>query len=286
MKAKKILFPTNFSDASDRAAIYALHLARSMGACISTLHVYENISLAAAHMSNTLSDIVEHSHLETLQTYQDVAKVMREAADKLGFADVEIDHVMKSGERVLSTILKYEGLKEPDLIIMGFSAPDWIKKNFTGSVPSEVMTNAKVPVLVVPEKAKIDGKIDHVAFATTFRPIDQKALDTLIEIFGPYNTQIHCLHITKKGEDTSPSDLEVWQEKYQSNDNISFVIKESPSIRRGIMDYLNTNDIDILSTVTRRRNMIQELFDHSLTKKLYYHLNYPILTFQEHSLKS
>ena len=278
---KTILFPTDFSDAADKAAIYALHLARCMGARITTLHVYESVSIAASHMSNTMAKIVEQNHLEALSSYQDVARVMREAADNLGFSDVEINHMMKSGERVLKTILAAERDEDPDLIVMGTTGAGWIKQLFTGSTTSEVMENATTPVLCVPEDAEFDGELDDVTLATTFSETERKALDRLLEITDSFKSRIHCVNILTDSKSNAEADMQKWQSAYSDNDRISFAIEEAKSIQEGLISYLDANKIDILCTVNRRRNMIQELFDHSLTKKLSYHTKYPILTFQE-----
>jgi len=281
---KTLLFPTDFSDASDKAAIYALHLARCMKARITTLHVYESVSIAASHMSNTMAKIVEQNHLEALSSYQDVARVMREAADNLGFSDVEINHMMKSGERVLKTILAAERDENPDLIVMGTTGAGWIKQLFTGSITSEVMENATTPVLCVPEEAEFDGVIDDVTLATTFSETERKALDRLLNILDSFKTRIHCVNIITGSNSDAEKDMLAWKEAYADNERVSFAIEEAKSIQDGLIAYLEANKIDILCTVNRRRNMIQELLDHSLTKKLSYHTKYPILTFQERFL--
>lgn len=281
---KKILFPTDFSVAADNATIYALHLARCMKARITTLHVYENVAIAASHMSNTMADIVEQNHLEALNSYQDMARVMREMANSEGFADVEINHVMKSGERILKTILAAERDENPDLIVMGTTGAGWIKQLFTGSIASEVMENATTPVLCVPEGAEFDGKIDDVTLATTFSDTERKALDRLLEITDSFKTRIHCVNILTDSRNTAEADMQKWQTAFADNDRISFAITEAKSIQDGLIAYLDHHKIDILCTVNRRRNMIRELFDHSLTKKMSYHLKYPILTFQERFL--
>lgn len=281
---KTILFPTDFSNAADNATIYALHLARGMKADITTLHVYENVAIAASHMSNTMADIVEQNHLEALKTYQDMARVMREMANTAGFTDVEIKHVMKSGERILKTILAAERQEKPDLIVMGTTGAGWIKKIFTGSVTSEVMENATTPVLCVPEGAEFDGKIDDVTLATTFSDSEGKALDRLLEITDAFQARIHCVNIVTGGDSTAEANLKKWEEAYQSHGRVTFAIEEAKTVQDGLVDYLEANKIDVLCTVNRRRNMIQELFDHSLTKKMSYHLKYPILTFQERFL--
>lgn len=283
--SKSILFPTDFSACADCAFEYALHLARSMKARIITLHVYENLAIAASHMRNTMAEIVEQNEMEALENFKDVTRLMRQQADAKGFRDVELTHVMKTGERVVPTILAAEREENPDFIVMGTTGAGWLKKLFTGSVASEVMENAKTPVLSVPEEVRFDGQIDDIAFATTFTGIDGVALDQVIALTEPFQARIHCLNVASKITPEIQATLKSWQDSYAATERVTFTLEQANSVQDTIIAFLDKNNVDILTTIIHKRNIIQELFDHSLTKKLSYHLKYPILSFQARQLQ-
>lgn len=276
----KILFPTDFSACADKAFIYAMHLARAMDARVTTLHVYETLAIAASHMRNTMAEIVEQNEMEALNNYNDMTRIMRKVADERGFSDVEMDHYMKSGERVISTILAAERDEKPNLIVMGTTGAGWLKKLFTGSVASEVMENAKTPVLCVPEKAEFDGQIDDIAFATTFGELDRIALDRTIALTEPFGARIHCLNVASQIGEAEKAQYDTWKSAYAHIDRVNINLEESSSVKQTIINFLDRHNVDILTTIIHKRNVIQELFDHSLTKQLSYHLKYPILSFQ------
>jgi len=283
--SKSILFPTDFSPCAECAFEYALHLARSMKARIITVHVYENLAIAASHMRNTMAEIVEQNEMEALENFKDVTRLMRQQADAKGFRDVELTHVMKTGERVVPTILAVEREENPDFIVMGTTGAGWLKKLFSGSVASEVMENAKTPVLSVPEKVRFDGVIDDIAFATTFSEYDRVALDEVIALTESFNARIHCLNVASNITPEIETTLKSWREAYASTNRVTFTLEEASSVKETIIDFLDKNNVDILTTVIHKRNIIQELFDHSLTKELSYHLKYPIISFQARQLK-
>ena len=68
---KKILFPTDFSDVSKNAFIYALKLADAVNAEIITLHVYQLDSPAYLDVSIYLQEIYEYEELSEFENYKD-----------------------------------------------------------------------------------------------------------------------------------------------------------------------------------------------------------------------
>ena len=69
-----------------------------------------------------------------------------------------------------------------------------------GSVTADVIYNAKVPVLVVPEESPEMELQDfkRVVYATNFDEKDFSVFDKLIGILEPFNVKVYCVHVGKE----------------------------------------------------------------------------------------
>jgi nucleotide-binding universal stress UspA family protein len=137
---KKILFPYDFDEASDRALEFAKGLARTLGAAITLVHVCE-VRVHGPHRDNLpVPDIFEQLEAgasEALQRLADASK------------DVPIAFVVRRG-------IPWEAIRDEansgkyDLIIIGSHSRRGLAGIFLGSVAERVVHTAKWPTLVLP----------------------------------------------------------------------------------------------------------------------------------------
>jgi len=74
---KKILFPTDFSEASINAFIYALKLADSIKGEIITLHVYDLPQVGYSNVPGVLNEIYDLIELGNFENYKDQVPFLR-----------------------------------------------------------------------------------------------------------------------------------------------------------------------------------------------------------------
>lgn len=280
---KKILFPTDLSDAAERAFIYALHLASKLEAEIVTLHVYRKPDLKAATLPNTLSDFYATYDLDQFENYKDSIPVLRQLAEEHGFGHLNIFHALEEGI-VVPTILKYIERDEIDLVVMGTSGAWGLKEILTGSVAGELLENAPVPVLAVPEGIQFDGSINQVAFCTSYKEEEKLALDKVIQLFAPFQANIHCLNVDLGHIEFYTKGMEQFQEAFAQYTNLEFHVLEGTDINDAITAYMQERHIDLLAMVTHKRNFFQELFNYSHAKLMSYHSDTPVLSIPTHML--
>ena len=273
---KKILFPTDFSAAADHAFIYALKLAREIGAHILTLHCYELPALKGSHLPQTIRDIYDSIALEEFENYRSNVPHLHKIAEEAGLGSIPISHIMQEGEAIYNIVrfAKKEGI---DLIVMGTTGASGIKKIFLGSVAGEVMENAPCPVLAVPQKAQFDGKMDNIAFATDYKEEEINALRWLANQPGFKSSTIHCVHIDLEHIEDLANRMDVFRQSFKGLDKIKFEVVGNNHFEKAIMKFLKEKDADLLAMVIHKRNFIKELFQFSFTKSLAYHLTIPIL---------
>ncbi len=282
---KKILFPTDFSAAADHAFIYALKLAKKIGASITTVHCYELPTIKSNHLPHTSRGLYESMSLEEFENYKDNVPHLSEIAKRAGLQDVRINHVMQEGEAIYN-ILRIAKKEEPDMIVMGTTGASGLKKIFLGSVAAEVMENAPCPVLAVPLKAEFDGKMDRVAFTTEFKDEEAKALSWLNRWPGTMDASIYCVHVDMRHTEDLTHRMDPFKSNFAGSNNLHFEVIDHTFFEAAIVKFLDEKQIELLAMVIHQRNFFKELFNYSFTKNLAYHLATPILAIPADTIKT
>lgn len=272
----KILFPTDFSDAAQRAFIYALHLADKFGAEITTLHAYDLPQANDIELTPSLRNFYDNMDLYEFESYRDEVPPLVETAQAHGFDHIQMQHVLKKGDPE-SAILEVAVTDAIDLIVMGTTGARGLKEIFMGSTAGEVMENAPCPVLAIPEKGSFDGKIDNIAFTTSYTEEEQLILHLLQKMFSPFAPRIHCLNVDLAHTEEYTKNMEKFAGIFHEYSNMEFHVLEGTDINDVLTKYMEENKIDLLAMVTHQRNFIQELFHFSRTKQMVYHSHTPVL---------
>lgn len=274
---KKILFPTDLSDAANHAFIYALQLADKWNASITTIHVYQEMQIGDIHLPGSLYNFYQSMDLYSFENYRDSIPVLVELAREKGYEHVEVRHMLEEGE-VVKTILEAAEKEEADLIVLGTTGARGLKEVFLGSVAGEVLENAACPVLAVPAKAQFDGTIDHIAYATSYKAEDVTAIRRLTELFGSFNPQLHCVNVDLAHTEPITQQMDQFEGQVGEIElPISYKVLDATDMKKALTDFLETEKVDIIAMLTRKRTFVQELFNYSKTKMMAYHANTPVL---------
>jgi nucleotide-binding universal stress UspA family protein len=143
-----ILVPTDGSDAAQKAARYAIDLAKQLKCAIIVLSVIDNRPLmaqtiAAQENARLITEPIEDYLREAAEEY---AKEIREICDE---NDVRSKILITSGHPA-EEIAKEAESSRADLIVMGSHGRSAIAAAFLGSVTySTIHKESKIPVLVV-----------------------------------------------------------------------------------------------------------------------------------------
>ena len=281
---KKILFPTDFSEAANKAFIFALHLADKAGATITTLHIYPKPEIKSGALPRTLDDFYNSYDLEEFQQYRKAIPALRTIQIDSGFAHVKLNHALKPG-KVVDTILQSAKEEKADLIVMGTTGASGLKKLFLGSVAGAILESSPCPVLAVPEKTNFDGQIDQVAFTVSYQDEEKKALGQIVEILAPFQANIHCINVDLAHADFHTHAMDKFKAELEvSGENIHFHVIEGNSIEGAIVDFLKEKQIDILAMIAHKRSFLDALFNYSRAKMMSYHSDTPILSIPAHTI--
>jgi len=289
-KDRHILVPVDFSENSEKAFKTAFTIARHLQVRLVLMHCYINPLIHSIPFSDvyaydpSLLDKMEFAEKTANEKFRDFMLKMTEEIGKANLESVPTEFIIKSGYAD-EDILAFAEKNHPNLIVMGSGGNTPTSYSTMGSTAADAIYNARVPVLVVPEKAPaIDmNQISKVLYATNFDEKDFAVLDKLMALLKPFNTKIFCVHVgqpTGNGWDLARLEgmKDILHEKYK---NISFECRliVGTDTLNSLQKFIDEEKIDILSLTTHKRNMISRLFNPSLARKMVFHSHTPLLVF-------
>jgi universal stress protein A len=140
IKLEKILFPTDFSDASHNAKRYAISFAKVFGARLYVLTVNQLINMAF------LDPLIIHDLDENRESA--VQENLEQLSVEIVNQGVEVIAEVRKGSSSLE-IISFAQEKEIDLIIMGTHGWSGLDHVLMGSTAEVVVRRAPCPVLTV-----------------------------------------------------------------------------------------------------------------------------------------
>ena len=274
---KKILFPTDFSEASMNAFIYALKLADSIKGEIITLHVYDLPLVGYSNVPGVLNEIYDLIELGNFENYKDQIPFLRRIAEQNNMEHIKISNVLDTGN-LINRIVKIVRDEDIDYVVMGTKGATSLKETFLGTATTKVMNASSAVVFAIPENCKYN-EIKKILFLTKYNFEDLKVLKKVIEFAAVFEAHIDCLHI-KATHQKDNTFKEEWQ-KIAENQDITLHTISNNDVEGIILEFIDLNKIDMITMHIYYKNFLEKLFQVSLSKKLAFHVNVPILAIPE-----
>ena len=276
--SKKILFPTDFSDASKNAFIYALKLADHIEAEIVTVHVYQLPQAKFVNAAEYLHEVYDVTQLSHFENYRDEVPSFREIAQSNNLGHIKINHVLISGDTV-PEIKKLTDNDDYELVIMGTKGGSSLKETFFGTIATQVMNEIKSLVLVIPENCQY-APIHKIVFMTKYKTQDTASFQRILALSQVYKAHLDCLSILSTEDIIKNDEKENWK-LMLADDKVTFHSIKGNDKEKIILDFIEEHAINMVALHVYHKNFFQKLFDVSLSKKLAMHINVPILAIQD-----
>lgn len=286
---RHILVPVDFSESSKKACKMAFNIASHLQVKLVFMHSFINPLIHSIPFSDVyaydsaLLMKVEYAEKNANTNFKKFFSEIKNEIGKERWETITSEFIIKSGYAD-EDILAYSQENKSQLIVMGNSGNSE-QRETVGSTTADVMYNARVPVLVVPESTP-DRELEHfstVLYATNFDEKDFVALDKLMSILYPFDIKLICAHVGHpKGNGWDLAKLngmkDILKEKYRSEAFECRLIVGNDTLD-SLEHFIKEEKIDILSLTTHKRNMISRLFNPSLARKMAFHANTPLLVF-------
>lgn len=278
MAAFNILILTDFSDLSKVAINYGLKVASKLDADVTVLNVLRLDGIPKSHLKlrqieRTLFDIAE----------EEGAKLIEDCSKQTKIKGTVTFRAIKS-HTVADTVRRFAELNKVNLIIMGSRGASKLKKAVLGGTTVSVIDVANAPVLAIPEKAKFSD-FKNVVYASDFKNV-QKELDTLIPFARIFGSTVHMVHVTEVIDKTVDAKREEVKRMVQKADynKIQLEMVIDDDIPLAIDKYIKEKKCELLTTFTHELNLFEKIFARSVTRKLAYQGNIPLLAFKRRPL--
>ena len=272
---KKILVPTDFSIHAEYALRVAAQIAKKNNSEIILLHVLE----------------LPHQESDALSTGADIPQIMFfkdwaiNKLDHLMSVDflegIEVSEIIQF-ERAFDGIMSISKKNDIDIIIMGSHGISGFEEMFIGSNTEKVVRHSEVPVLVI--KNKTDNfKADNLVFASDFSTIIKKPFKKLLEFATIFNSHLNLVMIntpnTFKPTAIAEKIMSDFIKEYDFT-NYSLHIYNDLNVEKGVLNYANSVDADLIGMCTHGRTGFSHFFNGSISEDLVNHAIRPVITFK------
>jgi nucleotide-binding universal stress UspA family protein len=260
----KLLIPTDYSENSIKAFSFIHQI---YGAAIED-YIFLNVQ-NARHAGSLLSLDLNHELIQKSNVKMD-ALVHKIRTDH---PEIHVNGIVSAGtliDSVLEKILEFS----IDYVAIGTKGENTSSNHLIGSNAVELIGHCNKPLFVIPDDTEL-GKTANVMLAADFvQEPHPETYDALLDLCYKNKFHLDVLHVAKPNtKHFSEKDIPFNTEGL----NYSLTERTDLDVEYAIMDFVENNNIDLITTVRSKGGFIHELFHTSLTKKLSMHSDTPLL---------
>jgi nucleotide-binding universal stress UspA family protein len=274
---KRILFPTDFSEAATNAFSHALAFAKKMQGELILLHSYPVLPMDEQFFPENFEMVCDTVELTEFDMFKEEVPKLHALATACNLDNIKMTHRLMEGD-LIENIQKSVAEDKIDFVVMGTAGiTDW-DAVFVGSNSGDVIIGIAVPVLCIPLGAKYNP-IKTIGFTTRYRDKDKNAINTILDFAKLTNASVKCLYVKTNDSDVSSETIEDWKRNFK-REPLEFIVFESEESNVAVLDFIRNENIDVLAVLTYKRGFFKGLFQPSYTKKEHPEFHIPILAIQ------
>ena len=265
----KITVPTDFSENSLSAAVYALWLADNHQCSVHVLHV--------VHPETGDLDVPVISAQSTMQKVEVAEAVMatfvQSAIDKLESLykprhEVAIESSIRVGMPT-NELMKFISEAESDMIVMGTRGKHNRLDQMFGSVTTSVLRKADVPVFIIPVAIHTLG-IRTVGYATDLDPSEAMHIWKTGKLLQPFHSLMRIVHV-HSSDCRHTYDIDDFKDFLGSSTlslQTTFHQVKGRDVESALMEFSEDHELDVLAFHAPKRSWIERLWHHSVSRNL------------------
>lgn len=270
---KRILVPTDFSEHAEHALKVAAQIARKNNSEIIILHMLE--------LPQQTNDAIFGgvSIPETMLFMQKANEMLDKISQSSFLEGISVTEFVKM-DKPIHGITQISKEQDIDLIVMGSHGSSGVEELLIGSNTEKVVRNSEIPVLVI-KKDIPDFKVENIVFASDFTEETKKPFEKLLNFTKYFDAKIHLVsictpnsfkptHITEKA-------IEDFIKGFNLS-NFSTHIYNDTNIEKGIINFSNSINADIIGMCTHGRTGFAHFFNGSISEGLVNHAVRPVIT--------
>ncbi|AFM06174.1 universal stress protein UspA-like protein [Bernardetia litoralis DSM 6794] len=269
-----IFVPLDFSENSLQALRHAIQLAKTSVSKIIVFHSYQAPQMGGGSFTGKRK-LTELGKQEAEDNMYKVVMKIKEVEPNLDF-----EHLIVDGDP-MQRILFYSESYAADLIVMGTKGASGMTEVFLGSVAAKIINDATCPVVIVPQESEKET-YERIVYATALIADDKGTLNYLKGLATDFKAKLECIHVEENAETNTKFETFArnYNEEGTNNQYVDFKTiskKEEQKTEDVLLDYVQENPLTLLVMLRRERDFLQRLFGHSVTNKMAYHSESPLL---------
>ncbi|TVZ27563.1 nucleotide-binding universal stress UspA family protein [Gillisia sp. Hel_I_86] len=277
---KNILIPTDFSENSWNAIIYAFSFFQKEEVTFHLIHF--TLPSDNSHGEHSFENETSLNESNSKMESPNFKKLLDKINQFFPENRSQILTVIRSA-KVIEGIRLYLINEDIDLLIMGTKGASNYHEFPIGNQTLEVITKVKCSILVIPEKAIFKIPISLV-FPTDFNIVyKSKIINSLIDIVNIQNASIKILRVAQNQKKLNDYQVENRDYLKKNLDNVpySFHVIDNPNLERGLQFFINTMKVDMVAMVAKNINFSQRLLFKPSVTQFNYHREIPFLVLHE-----
>ncbi len=266
-----ILCPVDFSNNSKNAIRYVLAMNKVLKAKIILLHTFDTPFI--------YGDIAPFTaQLDYKYIHDAAANKLRSFRKKYFGDDAEVEMILQPGLPSARTI-EIAMEKKVSVIVMGATGTGAAARLFIGSNALRVAKQAHCAVMLIPEKARFT-KLDKIVCATDLSEENLTHTRELFPMAKKFNSELMYLYVHSIADEKDEEVLKVVSKKIKEfvpYPKKSGYICTDVSVASGVEYFLRKHLASCLVIYHRHRNVIQAIYDPSLSSQILLHTKLPII---------
>lgn len=272
---KRILVPTDFSDHAEYALKVAAQIARKTNSELFVLNLLD----LPSHMNDAVSSGVNIPEVMLFLKKTDEKLEDLKTLDYLQGLTVTTQAKI---EKAFEGIVTYSKEHNVDLIVMGSHGSSGFQEMLIGSNTEKIVRSSDVPVLVIKNEIR-EFKADNFVFASDFSKEIKKPFQKLVEFANIFNANLNLVMINTpnsfKSNHVAEKIMSDFIKEFSVN-NYSLHIYNDTNVEKGILNYANKVDADLIGVCTHGRTGFAHFFNGSISEDLVNHAIRPVVTFK------
>lgn len=274
---KRILVPTDFSELSLDALDGAAFIAKSTGAEITLLHVFENSSFNSS-IEKALS--FNRNRDTLLQTAVD--EKLAEIADNITRKTGVNVQTMKTSGRIHHEIAEVAKKVHADIIVMGTHGVSGFDKFLLGTNANRVLSASESPVITFTENPQNEG-LNKILLPLDLTSETREKVGKAIELAKIFNATIDVISVLDTDDEFIVNKLtrqikQVEQYISESGVKCSAAMIQGSNIAKAVVDYAVKHKADLIMIMTQEEKGLADLFLGSSAQKMINNSPIPVLS--------
>ena len=272
---KKILVPTDFSEHAYYALKVAAQIAKKNGGEIILLHMLE--------LPHEAGDALGRGHdIPEIMIFKNAAiNRLEDLMDDECLEGIKVSEVIQF-ELAFNGIMNISQKNNIDLIVMGSHGASGFKEMFIGSNAEKAVRFSDTPVLVVKRDEEIFN-VQKFVFASDFSDEIRAPFEKVVDFANKLGTELYLVMINTpssfKPTHVANEILSNFVSNYTINKYSTHIYNDT-NVEKGILNFANHVDADLIGVSTHGRKGLSHFFNGSISEDLVNHAVRPVITFK------